>query len=96
MNESSKKAIYRFLISGRVQGVFYRASTREQAHKLKLTGHARNLPDGRVEVLACGDLMAIGNLEQWLWQGPMGAEVLDVEKQLVESVAESINGFGIC
>ena len=95
MNESSKKAIYRFLISGRVQGVFYRASTREQAHKLKLTGHARNLPDGRVEVLACGDLMAIGNLEQWLWQGPMGAEVLDVEKQLVESVAESINGFGI-
>ena len=95
MNESSKKVMYRFLISGRVQGVFYRASTREQAHKLNLTGHAKNLPDGRVEVLACGDLMAIGNLEQWLWQGPMGAEVLDVEKQVVESVAESINGFGI-
>ena len=95
MNESSKIVICRFLISGRVQGVFYRASTREQAHKLNLTGHAKNLPDGRVEVLACGDLMAIGNLERWLWQGPMGAEVMDVENEFVESVAESINGFGI-
>lgn len=95
MNESSKIVVCRFLISGRVQGVFYRASTREQAHKLNLTGHAKNLPDGRVEVLACGDLMAIGNLEQWLWQGPMGAEVMDVEKEFVERVAESINGFGI-
>jgi acylphosphatase len=60
----------RFRVSGKVQGVFYRASTREQALALGLTGYARNLPDGAVEVLACGDARAIEALERWLWQGP--------------------------
>ncbi|MEO8802998.1 MAG: acylphosphatase, partial [Rudaea sp.] len=45
----------RFIISGRVQGVFFRASTREQAQRLKLGGYAKNSPDGTVEVLACGE-----------------------------------------
>ena len=48
----------RFIISGRVQGVFFRASTREQAQRLGLRGHARNLPDGRVDVLVVGRIMA--------------------------------------
>lgn len=69
-----------FRVSGRVQGVFYRASTREQALALGLTGHARNLPDGAVEVLACGDEQAIAELERWLWEGPAAARVADVAR----------------
>jgi acylphosphatase len=68
-------AAARFLFSGRVQGVFYRASTRNQARQLDLTGHARNLPDGRVEVVAHGSPEALDALERWLWQGPPAAEV---------------------
>lgn len=69
----------RFLISGRVQGVFYRASTRNKAHELGLTGYAKNLPDGRVEVLAAGSEEALLLLEKWLWQGPPAAQVTAVE-----------------
>ncbi len=65
----------RCLVSGRVQGVFYRASTRDRARALGITGHARNLPDGRVEVLACGTAEAVGELSDWLWQGPTYAKV---------------------
>lgn len=69
----------RFLISGRVQGVFYRASTRNKVHELGLTGYAKNLPDGRVEVLAAGSEEALLLLEKWLWQGPPAAQVTAVE-----------------
>jgi acylphosphatase len=68
----------RCLVSGRVQGVFFRASTRAQAQSLGVTGYARNLPDGRVEVLACGDPAAVDSLCRWLWQGPPAASVSDV------------------
>jgi acylphosphatase len=69
----------RCLVSGRVQGVWFRASTQEQARRLALTGYARNLPDGRVEVLACGDKAALEELKSWLWQGPPAARVDSVE-----------------
>ena len=49
----------RCLVAGRVQGVFYRASTRARAESLGVTGYARNLADGRVEVLACGEPQAV-------------------------------------
>jgi acylphosphatase len=68
----------RFLVTGEVQGVFFRASTRNEALRLKLRGYARNLPDGRVDVVACGDAAAVDELEQWLWQGPPAARVDDV------------------
>lgn len=68
-------AAARFLVSGRVQGVFFRASTRTEAVRLGLTGYARNLPDGRVEVHAEGDIAAIAALEQWLKHGPPLARV---------------------
>lgn len=73
-------AAARFLVSGLVQGVFYRASTRTQARELGLTGHARNLPDGRVEVVAHGEPEALDALERWLWQGPPAAGVEGVER----------------
>jgi len=68
----------RCLVAGRVQGVFFRASTQGRAEALGLSGHARNLPDGRVEVLACGAPSALEELEAWLWQGPREARVEDV------------------
>ena len=81
----------RFLVSGRVQGVFYRASTREEALRLELTGHARNLPDGRVEVRAHGESAALEALERLLWQGPPAAKVTDVAKEADEG--EAPEGF---
>ncbi len=68
----------RCLVSGRVQGVFYRASAQAEARRLGVTGHARNLPDGRVEVLACGEPRALAAFTEWLWQGPPAARVSDV------------------
>lgn len=74
----------RCYVAGRVQGVFFRATTREQAQRLGLSGHARNLPDGRVEVLACGPAEAVDRLKAWLRIGPPSAEVSGVA---CESVA---------
>lgn len=72
-------ACQRCHISGRVQGVWFRDSTRELAERLGVTGYARNLADGRVEVLACGEDAALQQLQEWLWQGPRGARVEKVE-----------------
>ena len=74
----------RCLVRGRVQGVFYRASTRDQARRLGVTGHAINLPDGGVEVLACGPAAAVAALCDWLREGPPAARVEAVECEPVE------------
>ncbi len=68
----------RCLVSGRVQGVSFRAATAARARSLAVTGWARNLPDGRVEVLACGERPAVERLVAWLWKGPVLARVDDV------------------
>ena len=81
-----------FLVSGKVQGVFYRASAREQALALSLIGYAKNLPDGRVEVVARGAESAIEALERWLWMGPPAARVDDVVRNDY-SGADLGNGF---
>jgi acylphosphatase len=70
----------RFFVEGRVQGVFFRASARQQAEALGLRGYARNLHDGRVEVLAVGDVQAVERLEHWLKQGPPAARVDRLER----------------
>jgi acylphosphatase len=66
------------LVSGKVQGVFFRASAREQAASLGITGYARNLADGRVELMACGERSAIDQFRSWLVRGPAGARVTGV------------------
>lgn len=76
----------RFLVVGRVQGVFFRASTREQALRLNLSGHARNLDDGSVEVLAYGDAAALDALERWLQRGPPAAQVIEVRRAAHEAL----------
>ena len=85
----------RYWISGRVQGVYFRASTRDQAVRLGLRGYARNLADGRVEVLACGDAQALQCLHDWLQHGPPQAAVLAVSS---EALAEPWHddGFRTC
>lgn len=72
----------RCYISGRVQGVWYRATAREAAERQGLSGYARNLEDGRVEVLACGDSKALGRFKQDLWEGSPAARVDAVECDL--------------
>jgi acylphosphatase len=67
------------LVCGRVQGVFFRASTREQALSLGLSGEVRNLDDGRVAVTAVGPQAALESLQRWLWKGPPQAAVSDVQ-----------------
>lgn len=68
----------RSFVSGRVQGVFYRATCVRKAGALGLTGFARNLADGRVEVLACGDEAAVEEFLAWLWEGSPASKVTDV------------------
>jgi acylphosphatase len=70
-----------FRVTGRVQGVFFRASTRDVAKPLRINGHAVNLSDGSVEVRACGDDGAIEQLVDWLHRGPRNASVTAVEEQ---------------
>lgn len=77
----------RFVVSGRVQGVFFRASARDEAVRLRLTGHAKNLPDGTVEVVACGDDAALAQLERWLGLGPPLAQVSHVERSPADIAA---------
>ena len=66
-------------VSGRVQGVFYRDTTRQQAVKLGLTGYAKNLADGRVKVVMCGDEDNVEKLADWLWTGSDYSSVTDVQ-----------------
>ena len=73
-----KRAIH-CLVSGHVQGVFFRASTSERAQELGVSGWARNLPDGRVEVLAAGENDALEAFRGWRDHGPSAARVDRIE-----------------
>lgn len=73
---ASVRQLYR--VEGRVQGVAFRASCRNEAQRLGLTGYARNMPDGSVQVLVCGDRGAVDAMEVWLWRGPSLARVRSV------------------
>lgn len=83
----------RFLVSGRVQGVGFRAATRTQANGLGLRGLARNLDDGRVEVIAAGEAPALDALHAWLRHGPPAARVDLVQRQPLDALP--LEGFGI-
>lgn len=82
----SDEACRRFRVSGRVQGVYFRASAREAARRLGLRGWVRNLPDGRVEALASGPAAAVDAFARWLADGPPQARVTAVTS---EASAES-------
>jgi acylphosphatase len=83
----------RSLISGRVQGVFYRASAASKARELGIDGFARNLPDGRVEVLACGSPAAVAAFAAWLWEGSSASSVTAVTSEDIEEPSGGVRGF---
>ncbi len=67
------------VVAGRVQGVFYRGTAARRAEELAIRGYARNLADGRVEVLACGEEAAVKIFVTWLWTGSTASKVTSVE-----------------
>jgi acylphosphatase len=74
LSAGSRQAV-RCLVAGRVQGVYYRAATADEAARLSLDGWVKNLADGRVEVVAAGERESIAALARWLWKGPPAARV---------------------
>ncbi len=93
ITESHAREARKYIISGRVQGVWFRDSTRRQAESLQIAGYAKNLPDGTVEVLACGRSESLDALAAWLAEGPPLASV----ERVLESTAEfrELNGFSV-
>lgn len=85
----------RFLISGLVQGVGFRWFVARHARALGLAGFARNLPDGRVEVVVSGPDEALPALEQLLRSGPANAQVEGVERSAEPAPATVRNSFDI-
>jgi acylphosphatase len=75
-----EEVVRRFLVHGKVQGVFFRHSTRLEAERLAIRGIARNLPDGSVEVIARGTVPAMQELRVWLHRGPVQARVDAVQE----------------
>jgi acylphosphatase len=80
-----------YTVSGKVQGVWFRASTRREAERLGISGYAINLDDGNVEVYAVGYPAELDALEAWLAQGPPQADVAGVERRDVP--IETADGF---
>ncbi len=83
-SRSSPAAARRARVSGRVQGVWFRASTAERAEALGIRGRAENLPDGSVLVHAAGTDAALDALVEWLHRGPPMARVDAVEVEAIE------------
>ncbi|KTD10658.1 acylphosphatase [Legionella gratiana] len=81
----------RCYVSGKVQGVWYRASAQSEARKLGITGWARNLDDGRVEVFACGTVNQLQIFYEWLKMGPQHAVVQECTYE--ELIWQQYSGF---
>lgn len=82
------------IISGRVQGVWFRASTKQKAKQLKLNGWVRNNPDGCVEAVFEGDESFIKEMLNWCHRGPPLAKVTNVEITYRET-SNDFDGFFI-
>jgi acylphosphatase len=90
------EVVRRFLVIGKVQGVFFRQSARLEAKRLNLRGSARNLPDGSVEVLVQGSVPAVQAMHEWLKRGPVQARVDDVlESDAADQMDKIPAGFAV-
>ena len=83
----------RYFVRGRVQGVGYRWFVQKNATALRMSGYARNLDDGRVEVYAVGTPEQLNELCGLLWRGPRTSDVRGVDEQ--EAPMENISGFRV-
>ena len=81
-------------VSGEVQGVFFRDSTRQKAQQLGLSGWVKNLPDGRVEALFEGPSQEVREMVRWCEQGPPHAAVRNVEVEF-DTAREDVSGFEV-
>ncbi|MEY8203496.1 MAG: acylphosphatase [Bermanella sp.] len=81
-------------VSGKVQGVYFRASTAKKAQKLNLCGWVQNLPDDRVEILAQGEAESLRQLLLWCQKGPVLARVSEITQQAA-SLDRQLNGFEV-
>ncbi len=84
----SMKKTAHVIISGRVQGVWFRSSTKQQAESLNLTGWVRNTPDNKVEAIFEGDQEDITKIISWCHSGPSMAKVDDVQVKYVKNTEE--------
>lgn len=91
---SSQLVCRHLFVRGRVQGVGFRVGTRHKAASLGLIGWVRNLPNGEVEILACGTAAAVDQLVSWCRQGPPAARVSGVEVS-EGSLASGLNRFEV-
>ncbi len=89
------KSSIRCIVTGHVQGVFFRASTQKVAQRLGISGHAINLPDGSVEVVAHGETVNLDKLKQYLGTGPKAAVVYSLMCESIESEQVRATGFRI-
>ncbi len=83
------------LVSGKVQGVFFRANTADIANRLGVKGWVRNLNNGKVEVIAEGTQEKLLELLKWLQRGPIWAEVNHVSHEFTEDEEEGFLNFTI-
>ena len=82
------------IVRGRVQGVFFRACTQEEAEKYGLTGWVRNLPDASVETFICGDGARVDRMVAWLHQGAPMSRVTEVIVNKAE-IGDTLQSFDI-
>ncbi len=82
------------LVSGKVQGVFFRSSAKKRADELHLTGWVRNLEDGRVEAVIEGDQEKIDKMVEWCRKGPDYADVKDIQV-ISEKYTGEFNDFSV-
>ncbi len=93
MTQGGGRVCAHFIVRGLVQGVFFRASTEATARRLGLSGWVRNSANGDVELIACGTMSQLDDLEKWLWQGPPSASVTGVQR--AQAVPQTFNGFEV-
>ena len=92
-DDAEDRVCHHYSVSGIVQGVFFRDSTREKARSLNISGYAKNMADGSVEIIACGSAENIAKMSEWLKRGPPMATVDGIEEQIVSD--REFTGFRI-